>query len=245
MDQTLLISTLGALSLAIVHVSGFRLDHMFDRVSQLRWLSFAGGVSLSYVFLHLIPELEDQRVDISEHFRNILTLHSELVYLIALVGATLFFGLHRQTHSDERSEERALTRIFDFTFWISIGSFAVYNALITNSIHERARIDFGAVLIFILAMTMHFLVNDYAMRRKFYAAYQHTGRWMLALAILVGWLTGFMIDTGDVPFLIILAFLAGGTVIHVLSEELPEERGSSFMTFLTGAAVYSAVLLVL
>lgn len=245
MDDTLIISTLGAALLAAVHLFGYRFDSLFDRLSQLRWLSFAGGVSLSYVFLHLIPELEEQRIEVSEHFQDVLTLHDELVYLIALGGATLFFGLHRQSSNDERRAERIVTRVFDLTFWVSIGSFAVYNALITNAIHERAEIDLGAVLLFVIAMTMHFLVNDYGLRRRFHAAHQEVGRWVLALAILLGWMAGFMVDTGDVPFLIILAFLAGGTVIHVLSEELPAERGGSFATFLAGASIYSTVLIVL
>lgn len=245
MDETLIISIVGVLILAAIHLVGYRFDHLFDRISRLRWLSFAGGVSLSYVFLHLIPELEQQRIEVSKHFSSFFTLHSELVYLVALIGATTFYGLYRRSHDDERRAERAITRVFDFTFWISVGSFALYNALITHSIHQRAAIDLTAVLIFVLAMTMHLLVNDYGMRRRFYAAYQHTGRWMLALAVICGWLTGFMIDTGDVPFLIILAFLAGGTVIHILSEELPEERGSNFATFFGGAATYSIVLILL
>ncbi len=245
MDGTIIISVIGVSLLAAIHLFGYHFDQIFDRVLRLRWLSFAAGVSLSYVFLHLIPELEQQRIEVSEHFENFFTLHSELVYMIALTGATAFFGLHRKTNDDERRAERAVNRVFDFTFWISIGSFAVYNALITHSIHKRAEIDLAAVLVFVLAMTMHFLINDYGMRRRFYAAYQHSGRWMLALAVVGGWLTGFMIDTGDVPFLIILAFLAGGTVIHVLSEELPEERGSNFASFFCGAALYSCVLIVL
>ena len=245
MDDTILISIAGVAALAAVHLFGYRVDHLFDRASRLRWVSFAGGVSLSYVFLHLIPELEQQRIEVSEHFDSSLTLHSELVYLIALAGAVVFFGVHRHVRTDHQHRDRAFARIFDGTFWVSIGSFAVYNALITHAIHKRAEIDLAAVAIFVAAMTMHFVVNDYGMRRHFFAAYQHAGRWMLALAVFLGWLSGFVINTGDVPFLIVLAFLAGGTVIHVLSEELPEDRGGSFKSFLTGVAAYSAVLLVL
>ena len=245
MDEALLISILGVAVLSTIHLIGHHFDRVFDRISRVRWLSFAGGVSLSYVFLHLIPELEQQRIEVSERFSSTLQLHSELVHLVALVGAVVFFGLHRQTRTGSQRVQRAATRLFDITFWISIGSFALYNALITHSIHRRAEIDFAAVLVFVLAMTMHFVVNDYGMRRRFFAAYQHTGRWLLALAVIAGWLSGFMIDTGDVLFLIILAFLAGGTVIHVLSEELPEGRGSNFATFLSGVAIYSAVLIIL
>lgn len=39
------------------------------------------------------------------------------------------------------------------------------------------------------------------------------------------------------------AFLAGGMILNVLKEELPEERESRFTAFLSGAAGYAALLL--
>jgi hypothetical protein len=39
-------------------------------------------------------------------------------------------------------------------------------------------------------------------------------------------------------------FLAGGVVMNVLKEELPEERESRFWAFLLGAGLYAGVLLV-
>ena len=43
----------------------------------------------------------------------------------------------------------------------------------------------------------------------------------------------------------LFAFQAGGVVMNVLKEELPEERESRFWAFALGAALYSAVLLAL
>jgi hypothetical protein len=43
----------------------------------------------------------------------------------------------------------------------------------------------------------------------------------------------------------LFAFLAGGVVLNVLKEELPEERESRFWAFALGAASYTALLLVL
>lgn len=40
------------------------------------------------------------------------------------------------------------------------------------------------------------------------------------------------------------AFLAGGVVLNVLKEELPEERESSFGAFAVGATLYAAIVLV-
>ena len=42
----------------------------------------------------------------------------------------------------------------------------------------------------------------------------------------------------------LFGFLAGGVVMNVLKEGLPDERESSFRAFALGAAAYAAVLLV-
>lgn len=47
---------LAAAGLALVHVVGWRL-RLVHRVPRSRWLSLAGGASVAYVFLHLLPEL--------------------------------------------------------------------------------------------------------------------------------------------------------------------------------------------
>ena len=41
------------------------------------------------------------------------------------------------------------------------------------------------------------------------------------------------------------AFLAGGVVMNVLKEELPEERESRFWAFALGTALYTMLLLAL
>lgn len=45
-----------ALAFALVHIFIDRLSFL-DTVPRSRWLSFAGGVAVSYVFLHILPEL--------------------------------------------------------------------------------------------------------------------------------------------------------------------------------------------
>lgn len=42
---------------------------------------------------------------------------------------------------------------------------------------------------------------------------------------------------------VLIAFLAGGVVLNVLKEELPEERESRFWAFAIGTALYAALLL--
>jgi hypothetical protein len=54
-----------------------------------------------------------------------------------------------------------------------------------------------------------------------------------------------MIQVSDVAVDVLFAFLAGGVILNVLKEELPEERQSRYLPFAAGAAVYAALLAVM
>ncbi|WP_218836350.1 ZIP family metal transporter [Halorarum salinum] len=80
--------------LAAVHPFAGNL-RVLDRVPRSRWLSFASGVSVAYAFVHLLPELEEgvEAVEGSGLFPAALA--GRHVYLVALTGFTLFYGLER------------------------------------------------------------------------------------------------------------------------------------------------------
>jgi zinc transporter ZupT len=56
-----------------------------------------------------------------------------------------------------------------------------------------------------------------------YLLYRQVGRWILAAAILVGWALGSGIPLSEEAIAVLFAFLAGGLVLNVLKEELPED----------------------
>jgi zinc transporter ZupT len=55
---------------------------------------------------------------------------------------------------------------------------------------------------------------------------------------------GLSFEVSEAALAVLFAFLAGGVIMNVLKEELPEERESRFWAFALGAALYSVVLLV-
>jgi len=60
--------------------------------------SFAGGISVAYVFLHLLPEVSEGDVRLAEVLgdRIAVTPLVDLgIFLVALTGFTLFYGLER------------------------------------------------------------------------------------------------------------------------------------------------------
>ena len=243
--MTTLLSVVLAAGLAGVHLLSGRLQ-ILGVSPRSRWLSAAGGVSVAYVFVHLLPDLAEEQETIREATRESLSFLEYHVYLVALVGLATFYGLERAAKVS-RGKERSAGRD-DSTgggvFWLHTASFAAYNGLIGYLLLHREDPGSGSLVLFAFAMGVHFVVNDYGLRRDHKAAYDRVGRWLLAAAVLAGWAVGLAYEVSEAALAVLFGFLAGGVIMNVLKEELPEESESRFWAFALGAALYSVVLLV-
>ena len=84
---------------------------------------------------------------------------------------------------------------------------------------------------------------SFGLRDHHREAYTRVGRWILALALFVGVGLAFAAPVPEAAIAVILAFIAGGVVLNVLKEELPEERESRFWAFALGSGLYAVILL--
>lgn len=233
-----------ACGLALIHVFAGRLPFV-GASPRSAWLSLAGGVSVAYAIVHLLPDLEDRRRTIAGGSGNSSAL-DHLLYLIVLAGLLFFYGLEklaqrgREARSDdEPSDDKAP----DAIFWLHVASFAAFNALIGYALVKEDR-DLRALVLYVIAIGLHFLVNDDGLRQKHQRQYSRFVRWALSAAVLAGWAIGIVAAIPPVVTAGILGFLAGGILLNTFKEELPPERESRFWVFCAGATVYSAVLLV-
>lgn len=235
-----------AVGLAAVHLFAGRLAFL-GRVPRSRWLSFGGGVSVAYVFVHLLPELGEHQEAFAD-VGPVVGFVDRHVYLIALVGFGTFYGLERLAHRSRESERgdepaaRLMAGTSNPVFWVHIGSFSLYNAVI-GYLLVRGESGVEGLLFFSVAMALHFLVNDFGLRDHHRDVYDHAGRWLLAGSVVAGWLIGSVAELRTLTVGALLAFLGGGIVLNVIKEELPAERESRFWAFAVGAAGYSALLL--
>lgn len=238
-----LISLIAAVGLAIVHMVAGRL-RLVHRVPRSRWLSFAGGASVGYVFLHLLPELSAEQPTIAEALPEFLTFFEHHIYLIALAGLVIFYGLERLAFVSRRQKGDAEAhRTNSGVFWLHIAVFTVYNTMIGHLLLHRENATRQALVFYALAMGFHFLVNDTSLEEHHEEDYRRSGRWILAGAILGGWLLGYLVALPEVVLSFFVAFLSGGVILNVLKEELPAERASRFGAFLLGVVSYGSLLL--
>ncbi|WP_306752797.1 hypothetical protein [Paracoccus actinidiae] len=245
---------LGLLVLVHVVTPGLR---FLDGTPRSIWLSLAGGVSVAYVFVHFMPELAASQEKVAEAVGGEGTLipAERHVFLIALAGLLTFYGLHRlaQTSRSKRAGEQVNGGRGSHTeaatssrvFWIHMASFAVYNLLVGYLLLHREEMTLDGLAFFAAAMALHFVVTDYGLHEDHKASYRQIGRWILAAAVIGGWLLGLVTEVHEAAIATLTAFLGGGVVLNVLKEEVPSERQSRFWAFAAGAAGYAALLLML
>lgn len=189
------------------------------------WLSASGGVAVAYVFLHILPELASHR----EVFADALSLQENLaetiVYGLALVGLAAFYGMEQflRQASAQKSDDPDGEKVSASadTFWLHISSFSVYNLIIGYLLLHREENGPVSLAIFGVAMALHFLTNDYGLRRDHRIRYDRYARWVLGAAVLAGWGIGLFISLPEIGIALLFAFLSGAVVLNVMKEELP------------------------
>lgn len=224
--------------LAVIHLFAGKLRFL-DVIPRSAWLSAASGASVAYVFMHLLPELATGQEALAR-IAPLAFLEAH-VWMVALLGLAVFYGLERAALSSRAQEAGDATA--RGVFWLHTASFGLYNALIGYLLLHREAMTTAALLLFAAAMGLHFFVNDYGLRQHHKDRYHGVGRWVLAAAVLGGWALGTATEVGEAALVVLLAFLGGGVILNVLKEELPEERASRFWPFAVGAAAYTALLL--
>ncbi|MGK7391610.1 MAG: hypothetical protein ACNS60_14750 [Candidatus Cyclobacteriaceae bacterium M2_1C_046] len=216
--------------MSIIHIFGNSLK--FKGIPRSIWLSIAGGASVTYIFVHLLPELG--KIQEKVEFLNL----DHSVYFIALGGLCFIYGLEKYAKIKSTDSPKV--------FWTHIFSYSIYNFtigfLLINRPEEQGTVP---LIMFFLAMGLHFFVDDHGLYHHHRTRYLHYGRWIIAGAVFLGGLTAIFTDLSEVIVDIALAFLAGGVIMNVLKEELPEERKSRYWAFILGVIGYSILIIVL
>ena len=231
-----------AVVLAAVHLLARRFEEALGVVPRNRWLSIAGGISVAYVFLHLLPEMAAVEGHLDDAGVGLpgIEMHG---WLAALLGLVVFYGLEQ--HARRSREERAGGETRDGVGWIHVASYGLYNAIAGALLVRKAEEDVPALVLFTVAIGLHFLVNDAALVADHGEVYRRAGRWIVAGGVLAGWAFASVARPDEAALTLLVAFLGGGVLMNVLKEELPDERRSRFGVFLAATVAFAALLVVM
>lgn len=232
---------------------GFVLIHFFSKYLSFRivplrqFVSFTAGVGISYVFIHLLPQLEHAQtlLNIEMNWTTANWLHY-IVYLNALFGVVIFYALDRMIIKAWEVEEKTNPNIIESNlFWAHIGFFALYNAMIGYLLTTQSESNSASLFLFFFAFGLHFMTNDWGLRNHHEKVYDTFGRAILSGSILFGFALGAVFDFQEYVVGLVEAFVTGAMILNVIKHELPSEREGSLKGFLIGVIGSSILFLLL
>ncbi|WP_100404326.1 hypothetical protein [Bacillus solitudinis] len=234
-----------AILLAITHILAKNM-RFIRIIPRSRFLSLGGGVSVGYVFIHILPELKEHQ-ELFEENNIMLSYLEHHAYLLAMLGLVIFYALERVAKESQKKNQQATgkNQPKKGAFWLHISSFFLYNGLIGYLLIHRDSEGLLNLVLYVVTMALHFIVVDFGLRTHHKDTYNRIGRWLLALAVLIGWGVGVITEIPESTLALLFAFLSGGIILNVLKEELPEDRESNIWAFALGAFGYVALLLII
>ena len=216
-----------------------------------RFLSFSGGISVAYIFAELLPELEHARKLFLQSAEGLgYPFGEHRIYLATLAGFIISYGLYHWANSSRLWDSKPPPDVKESGgvrkgLYIAVSEFFIYSWLITYLLGFQLREGAVPLILYIIAMGSHFILVDFYLLMDYGVFYSRKGKNLLALAPLAGWGCYKMIVL-PFPFLVTLgAFIAGAVIMNTMIIELPKREETKFWAFLSGAVLYTVILLLL
>jgi hypothetical protein len=205
---------------------------------ERRWHALSNGVSVAYVFVSLLPELEEHRSTIAESSLGTLLSAEKRIYLWVLAGFLIFAGLSRL-----RSVPVAGVRRTGWLYFGTMLGYALYVFLIGYLLVRREDTSVLSLALYVFAIGLHLFMVDGELAEQFEHGYESRGRWLLVGGVILGWALGIRDAFADSMTSRLFAFLAGGMLVTAVHAEMHAEKGPRFWWFVGGSAAYGAILM--
>jgi hypothetical protein len=236
-----LVTACAALLFALVFVLGGRFYPLRVLTSSRRALvSFGAGMAAAYVFVRVMPELHSGRQAVAESGSALLRYEGKGIYIVALIGFMVFYGLE---HLRAKLHESAAPERERLAFRLHVSGFAAYVALVGYLLVRHLEATPVPVALYTAAMGLHFLGVDHSLAEEHGAAYDRRGRYVLAAMAPLGWAAGQLVGLPHAWLALLLAFLSGAVILNSSLMELPSEKDGRFWPFLIGGLLYALILL--
>jgi hypothetical protein len=229
-DQAVAVLAAAALSSSVL--ASRRLSRVPPNV-QRAFASFAGGVAISFVILQLVVELVE---DVSHGLHAALPLGTEPMHTLALVllfGMAVFCVAH--AYASKRPEGVR-------TYAALAIPYAIYSTLVGAALVEEIHHGVKPFVLYLLAMVLHLGVSDQQLSAHFPDEHRRARRAVVTFAPLAG-AVGWIVLAPPAPlFDVMLALVAGATLLNAIRKELPPPTEMRSGAFVAGVVIYAALI---
>ncbi len=209
-------------ALVAVHLFGSHIGRRLDAAERAVH-SVGGGMAVAYIFLDLLPEL-DKGHKVLGH----------AVHVLALAGFVGFTAAEHWIHHRGEGDVGKLKLRIALQF--------SYNWLLIYMLPDAVKQGPGYALLLTVALGLHLISTDYALRCEFPREFHSWGRWVLAAGLVAGYVTDLFYEAVD-PYVADTwtALLAGFLLCNVFRDEAPDPESSHFGWFIAGVVVFGGL----
>lgn len=210
--------------------------NLLHKIDEAILNSFAAGVGVVYIFIHMLPQLaHGQEVLVESYFEVNLLGSSFAIYILALIGF-IFFYLFDQilvytdqlpTKMYEKTMERSI-------YWANVFFVVAYNVMIGYVVGSYNLNNISYQLIFLLAYFVHFVALKWGIYHVSPNLYNNRARYPIVLGLFFGYFVALFLNISENIFVIIESLITGAMILMVFKHELPNEQDSRNTAFLAG-----------
>jgi len=212
----------------ILSIVDFFTEGLFSKASpnKMKFISISAGVSVSYIFLILLPEI----------YKGAMALN-RLLFLAILFGFGAFHIIEKYIRQNFvgpalRKEHRLVHSSTSFVYFFVVGFLLV-------KLTESAG-NLSAVLLFI-PITLHIIIDSLPRR---HTKKPHL-RALSASSPFLGAILASFFDVGRTGNVILLGIVGGALLYTVVRESLPRDREGKPMYFISGLLFFTVLILLL
>lgn len=207
--------------------------------------SIIAGMSLSAIFVFMIPDIIGKISQVAAHTK-IPYLKQEfhlqfIVFATVLVSFCVMYALEKISFDRTKNHlEPSFT-----AFWIHMGIICVLLICLVSSYPALSRSSFYAISVIAAVSIFGIFLEEIALQKHFGSLYSHAGRYILMLAIVIGWSIGlkFFTQESNLFTLMTESLFVGLILLSVIKTEFDLIlRPNNHITFICSAIFMVFVL---
>lgn len=226
---------MAVLVIAATHIFFPAIDRATVKYRRLL-LPFVGGIAIGYVFLYMLPKLSDYTGLIIKKDAGGWEFAHYRLYLLALAGFLVYLAIDRLTVRAQVLEKRVRL--------VQAAGFCMYNILTGYILYNLPRPGILPYILGTFALCLHFIGVDHQLRHWHEAAYDRYLRWLISISILAGWGLSMFFKLPKEFLMNATAFLSGGIIINVMTEEIPDSSKDRLAPFLAGVVCFVLITII-
>ncbi|MBL7160496.1 MAG: hypothetical protein ISS93_01450 [Candidatus Aenigmarchaeota archaeon] len=204
--------------------------HLLRHMQRMKFISFSGGVFISYLILHLLPGIFEASL-----------AESRISLVFVLVGFSLFHLLEKFTYRRESKNKEAMRRELKEIHSMAFFFYHLILGIVLVGVFSRSSLTAG--ILFFIPVLLITLVSSLSLKEIHGNIRQKNNvKLLLSLSSLMGIIAATLFPLTSILYSILLGFVVGVLLFIVIVDSIPKERKGEPVFFILGVVLYSALI---